>query len=639
MNDISTWFPYRSRRAWSMLLSDIVLIALSYALAFVSRWLIVQPPETPWELYFRTYVATLPLLIALRLGFFAYSGLYRSGWRYAGLLDALRIVKATTLSTLVFIVCLVLTYAVLGVTYSRFIFAAEWVYITFAMVGTRFSMRIKKEVLQWRREGRRNVLIVGAGNAGVMLLKQILSTPALNYYPRGFIDDDPAKQGLLMQGVPVVGTRADMPSLIHTLFIEEVLIAIPSASGKAIREIMETCNTLGVRFKTLPSVTDIVDGKVAISDLHDVDILDILRREPIQLDMAAIRRTLSGKSILVTGAGGSIGSELCRQIALYHPSELVLVELSEYNLYQVTHELARMAPDVTVYPYIADIKNESRLRYIFDTHKPTHVFHAAAYKHVPIMERNPVEAVLNNVKGTLQVVQEADRAGCQECVMISTDKAVRPTSIMGATKRVAEKYVHAFNTVSATRFISVRFGNVLGSSGSVLPLFKEQIIRGGPVTVTHPEVTRYFMLIPEAAQLVLEASTLGDVGDIFILDMGEPVKIVELARNLIRLMGKTPNGDIDIIFTGLRPGEKLHEELIYDGTEQKTRVEKIFVTRAEPPSWDDIQEKIADLIAVASVNNSARIYECLKACVPEYMLRENEEEDLDRLKNISYMTE
>lgn len=629
MNNIRSWFNVHSRRVWVILFSDILIISVSYALAFLTQWLVVQPPETPWDLYFRTYGATLPLLIVLRIAFFASSGLYRSGWRYAGLVDALRIIKATVISSLVFIVCIVLTYAVLDVTYSRFVFAADWVYVTFAILGTRFSMRIKKEVLNWRREGRQNVLIVGAGSAGVMLLRQILSNQSLNYYPRGFIDDNPKKQGMLIQGVPVIGTRAELPSLIHTLFIEEVLIAIPSASGKAIREIMETCNTLGVRFKTLPSVSDIVDGKVTISDLRDVDILDLLRREPIQLDTDKIKDSIAGRTVLVTGAGGSIGSELCRQIALYHPAQLILVELSEFNLYKISGELKRTAPDIDVYPYIADIKNESRLRHIFEEHRPTRVFHAAAYKHVPIMERNPVEAVLNNVKGTMQVVQEADRIGCEECVMISTDKAVRPTSIMGATKRVAEKYVQAFNTISGTRFISVRFGNVLGSSGSVLPLFKEQIIRGGPVTVTHPEITRYFMLIPEAAQLVLEAATLGENGDIFILDMGQPVRILELARHVIRLMGKIPNVDIDIIFTGLRPGEKLHEELVYDGTEQKTRIEKIFVTRSDPPQWDEIQEKVADLIAVATVNNIARVYECLRECVPEYTQQIMEEDTTD----------
>ncbi len=626
MNNMRTWFNIHSRRIWAILFTDIVIISASYALAFLTRWLVVQPPATPWDLYFRTYSATVPLLLVLRIAFFASHGLYRSGWRYAGLIDALRIIKATVVSSLVFIVCIVLTYAVLGVTYSRFVFAADWVFVTFAILGTRFSMRIKKEVLNRRREGRQNVLIVGAGSAGVMLLRQILSNQNLNYYPRGFIDDEPKKQGMLIQGVPVIGTRAELPTLIHTLFIEEVLIAIPSASGKAIREIMETCNTLGVRFKTLPSVSDIVDGKVTISDLRDVDILDLLRREPIQLDTEKIKKSITGRCVLVTGAGGSIGSELCRQIALYQPAQLVLVELSEFNLYQISGELKRTAPDIDVYPYIADIKNESRLRHIFEEHRPARVFHAAAYKHVPIMERNPVEAVLNNVKGTMQVIQEADRIGCEECVMISTDKAVRPTSIMGATKRVAEKYVQAFNTISSTRFISVRFGNVLGSSGSVLPLFKEQIIRGGPVTVTHPEVSRYFMLIPEAAQLVLEAATLGENGDIFILDMGQPVRILELARHVIRLMGKTPNADIDIIFTGLRPGEKLHEELVYDGTEQKTRVEKIFVTRSDPPRWEEIQEKVADLIAVSTVNNIARVYECLRECVPEYAPQNSSEQ-------------
>ncbi len=423
---------------------------------------------------------------------------------------------------------------------------------------------------------------------------------------------------MLIQGIPVVGTRAELPTLVHTLFIEEVFIAIPSASGKAIRDIIETCNTLGIKFKTLPTVTDIVDGKVAISDLREVDILDLLRRDPIKLDTEKISKNLKGEVVLVTGGGGSIGSELCRQISLYHPRELVLVELSEFNLYQIERELELKFPDLKIFPYIADIKNEHRLRAIFEKHKPSLVFHAAAYKHVPIMEQNPEEAVLNNLKGTMNVAQTADKFNCREFVMISTDKAVRPTSIMGATKRAAEKFVQSFNTTSSTNYISVRFGNVLDSSGSVLPLFKEQIIRGGPVTVTHPEITRYFMLIPEAAQLVLEAATLGNGGEIFILDMGEPVKIIDLARNLIQLMGKQPNVDVDITFTGLRPGEKLHEELMYDGSEDHTILEKILVTSSKEEVWEDFNEKICDLIAVATVSNVPKIYECLHEIVPEY---------------------
>jgi len=623
---LTTWFGPKGGRRWWLLVGDIILIIISYAAAISAHALVKYYPEISSELlntYLKSFFYTVPLLVILRVAFFGHFGLYRSGWRYAGLRDSLRIVQATTLSSIVFIVCVVLTASTLKIGYSPSYFPADWLLITVLIIVTRFSMRIKKELLSWKREGKTNVLIVGAGSAGVLLLREIINNPTLNYFPRGFIDDDTKKQGLIIQGVPVVGTRVDLPTLIHTLFIEEVLIAIPSASGKAIREIIETCNTMGIKFKTLPSVTDIVDGKVTVSDLRDVDIMDILRRDPIHLDTARIKNALQDKVVLVTGGGGSIGSELCRQISHYKPKELVIVELSEFNLYQIDKELKRKFKNLKIFSYIADIKNEARLKYIFEKHRPNYVFHAAAYKHVPIMEQNPVEAVLNNIKGTMHVAQAADKFGCGEFVMVSTDKAVKPSSIMGATKRVAEIYVQSFNTISDTNFISVRFGNVLGSSGSVIPLFKEQIIRGGPVTVTHPEITRYFMLIPEASQLVLEAATFGKGGEIFILDMGEPVKIIDLARNLIRLMGKQPDIDIPIMFTGLRPGEKLHEELVYDGSELPTMMEKIMVTRSEPRNWDDIHEKVCDIIAVASVNNVERTYECLRDLVPEYSALNN----------------
>lgn len=654
------WFAPRGGKLIALLLGDLLLIVLSYALAHALYAAIKQPflfqqhltPEavaqvaqafggaTPAQIradHVRTFAFTVPLLVLLRFIFFGHFGLYRSGWRYAGLRDIINIVKATTLSSGLFFVIFSLTSKRLDIAFAPTIPVFDWAILTTLIVLTRFSLRIKKELLSWRRAGGVNVLIVGAGDAGVMLLREIVNNPGLDYYPRGFVDDDPEKAGLVIQGVPVVGARAALPHLIPTLFIREVLIAIPSASGRAIREIIETCNTLGVKFKTLPSVTEIVDGTVRIADLHDVDVMDILRREPVRLDTARIRGKIEGQTILVTGGGGSIGSELCRQIAHFNPKELVLVELSEYNLFQTSNELRRRHPGLAVRPYIADIKNEARLDLIFGQHAPALVFHAAAYKHVPIMEQNPVEAVLNNIKGTLNVVQAADKAGCSEFVMISTDKAVRPTSIMGATKRVAEKIVQCYNTISRTNFVSVRFGNVLDSSGSVLPTFKEQIMHGGPVTVTHPEITRYFMLIPEAAQLVLEAATMGDGGEIFILDMGEPVRILDLARNLIRLMGKQPDQDIRIAFTGLRPAEKLHEELVYDGTEQRTRIQKIFVTRAPAADWETLQEQVSDLIAVATVNNVPRIYECLREIVPEYQ-RSATADELYNAADVSVIT-
>ncbi len=620
---LRSWFGARGGKLWLLVLTDILAVTFSFAVILTLHALVKYYPELKSRPdiirnYVDLFLYTLPLLLVFRIITFGHFGLYRSGWRYAGLPDALNIIKATLLSSIFVFVCVVLTSKIFKITWAPSVFLGDWILLTAIIGVSRFSMRIKKEFIAWRQPGKINILIVGAGSAGVMLLRELISNSTLNYFPRGFVDDARDKQGMLIQGVPVVGTRKDLPTLIHTLFVEEVFIAIPSASGAAIREIIEMCNTLGVKFKTLPSVTDIMDGRVTVSDLRDVDIMDILRREPVELETEKIRLKIRDSVVLVTGGGGSIGSELCRQIALYRPRELILIELSEFNLYKVDMELRRKFPGLNVFSYIADIKNESRLRFIFEQHSPQIVFHAAAYKHVPIMEVNPVEAVLNNVKGTILLAQTADKFKCQEFIQISTDKAVRPTSIMGATKRISEKYVQSLNTVSETNYISVRFGNVLDSSGSVLPLFKEQIIRGGPVTVTHPEVTRYFMLIPEAAQLVLEAATMGTGGEIFILNMGEPVRILDLARNLIQLMGKQPNRDIDIIFTGLRPGEKLHEELVYEGNEQPTHMKKILYTRANASDYTDLEEHISDLIAVATVNNVARIHECLREIVPEY---------------------
>ncbi|MBR6463618.1 polysaccharide biosynthesis protein, partial [bacterium] len=533
--------------------------------------------------------------------------------------DAVNIAKAVSVSTLVACIVTILVSKIptKPFNYSVYIFLGDMVIATVLITTMRFSMRLKKEFLAWRRTGRKNVLIVGAGDAGVMLLREI-NANLPKYAVVGFIDDDPKKQGMLIQGVPVLGNRNQLETIVHTTFTEEVFIAIPSASGHAIKEVAETCNALKIRYKTLPSVNDIVDGKVTVSDLREVDILDVLRRDPVELDLPAIKNKIRGKRVLVTGAGGSIGSEMCRQIALFKPEELILLELCEFNLYQIDRELRAKFPELKICPYIADIKNEARLDSIFSKHHPQIVFHAAAYKHVPIMELNPLEAVLNNVKGTYQIACAADKAGCEEFIQISTDKAVKPSSIMGATKRVAEKFVQSLNTISSTRFISVRFGNVLGSSGSVLPLFREQIIKGGPVTVTHPDMTRYFMLIPEAAQLVLEAATIGEGGEIFILNMGEPVKIVDLANQLIRLMGKRPGSDVQIVFTGLRPGEKMHEQLVYDGSEQPTKMKKIMVTRTNPEDYEELKEKILELIDAAAFGNEAETRSELCKIVPEY---------------------
>ena len=607
-------FSSRAPLVWLLVTVDTLLCAASFlAMTFMHA----QSAQKPFADYAVMVCNVLPILLIVRLTAFAAFKLYRSGWRYAGLHDAVTIAKAVATGTMVAYILTVIFSKFRSFDSSIYIFLGDMVLATVFIITTRFSMRLKKELLSWSRTGRKNALIVGAGDAGVMLLREI-NTNLPQYAVLGFIDDDPEKASMLIQGVPVLGTRQELETIIHTRFIEEVFIAIPSASGHAIKEVAEVCNNLHVKYKTLPSVNDIVDGKVTVSDLREVDILDVLRREPVELDVPAIKNKIFNKKILVTGAGGSIGSEMCRQIALFKPKELILLELCEFNLYQIDRELKGRFPNLTICPYIADIKNSARLEMIFKRHQPDIVFHAAAYKHVPIMELNPLEAVQNNVKGTLEIACAADRFGCSEFIQISTDKAVKPSSIMGATKRVAEKFVQSLNATSSTKFISVRFGNVLGSSGSVLPLFREQIIKGGPVTITHPEMTRYFMLIPEAAQLVLEAATIGEGGEIFILNMGEPVRIVDLANQLIELMGKRPGTDIEIVYTGLRPGEKLHEQLIYDGSEQPTRTKKIMVTKTNPEDYETLREKIDDLISLASVGNEDRMRETLCLIVPEY---------------------
>jgi len=607
--------PSRTPLVWLMLIMDALLITISFLAITLMH---ASAAEKPFHDYLTMIAYVLPIVLVTRLIVFACFNLYRSGWRYAGLHDAVNIAKAVAVSAMIAYIITTIASRLShhAFSYSVFISLGDMVIATVLITTMRFSMRLKKEFLR-RSTGRKNVLIVGAGDAGVMLLREI-SSHLPQYAVVGFIDDDPQKQNMIIQGVPVLGTRAQLETIVHTTFAEEVFIAIPSASGFAIKEVAETCNALKIKYKTLPSVNDIMDGKVTISDLREVDILDVLRRDPVELDLPAIKNKIKGKRVLVTGAGGSIGSEMCRQIALFKPEELILLELCEFNLYQIDRELKAKFPELKICPYIADIKNESRLDHIFAEHKPQIVFHAAAYKHVPIMELNPLEAVLNNVKGTYQIAMAADKHGCEEFIQISTDKAVKPSSIMGATKRVAEKFVQSLNTISSTRFISVRFGNVLGSSGSVLPLFREQIIKGGPVTVTHPDMTRYFMLIPEAAQLVLEAATIGQGGEIFILNMGEPVKIVDLAHQLIKLMGKRPGTDIQIVYTGLRPGEKLHEQLVYDGSEQPTKMKKIMVTRTNPEDYDELKEKIMELIDMAAFGHESEMRDELLKIVPEY---------------------
>jgi FlaA1/EpsC-like NDP-sugar epimerase len=487
--------------------------------------------------------------------------------------------------------------------------------------GLRMLIRLyHEEFFAESRGALRRFLIIGAGNAGEALLRELMRRKDTPYQVVGFVDDDPAKYRMKIHGVPVLGTVEQLPQICQKYSIDEIAIAIPSATPKQMRRVVQICQGTKLRFSTVPSITDIASGKLRVSQIRDVDINDLLGREEVKLDVEGIQRFLRGKTILVTGAGGSIGSEMCRQVCGFGPRCLLLLEQAENPLFFIEGELRKTFPNVPLEPLICDITDRVRVDQIFDRYRPEVVIHAAAHKHVPLMELNPGEAIKNNVIGTMNVANAADRIGSEHFVMISTDKAVNPTSIMGSSKRIAEMYIQDLNNTSKTHFVTVRFGNVLGSNGSVVPIFKKQIAEGGPVTVTHPEMRRYFMTIPEASQLVLQAAAIGKGGEIFVLDMGEPVKIVDLARDLITLSGFRPGEDIEIVFTGLRPGEKLFEELSIAGEDMVPTVHpKIAVWKNIPKDRQFLRTHIQQLIEAAYAQDRRRIVELIKILIPQYM--------------------
>lgn len=487
--------------------------------------------------------------------------------------------------------------------------------------GARMAVRLYHE--EYFARGTKAVkrfLIVGAGDAGEALLREMLRTRADEYRVVGFIDDDPIKQGIRIHGVPVLGAVDKLPQICTEQKIDEIGIAMPSANHKQLRRVVQVCQGAKIRFRTVPSITDIASGKLRVSQIRDVDINDLLGRDVVHLDLAEIEQFLKGQVVLVTGAGGSIGSEMCRQVCHFEPRRLLLVEQAENPLFFIERELRAQFDKVPIRAIVCDITDRQRLNGIFTEHAPSVVIHAAAHKHVPLMEINAGEAIKNNVQGTMAVADAADAHGAAHFVMISTDKAVNPTSIMGSTKRVAEMYIQDLNQTSRTHFVTVRFGNVLGSNGSVVPIFKQQIAAGGPVTVTHPEMRRYFMTIPEASQLVLQAATMGQGGEIFVLDMGEPVKIVDLARELITLSGFRPGEDIEIAFAGVRPGEKLFEELSIAGEDMlPTRHPKIGIWKNIPKDRHVLRSEIDDLVTVARAGDYDAIVAAVKILIPEYL--------------------
>ncbi|NVN92298.1 MAG: polysaccharide biosynthesis protein [Desulfuromonadales bacterium] len=602
-----------NKRRLIVFFCDTSLVALSLTLGFLLRFDFSIPAEQT-DLFWQC----LLVMVLVKPLVFAVIGFYQSMWSYASLHDGVQILKGVTLASFlaVFAILFLRQFAPI----PRSIFLLDYFLLLFLITTSRLTWRVCRENFRVDRnnDGPRT-LIVGAGAAGSLLLKEICRHPRSVYNIVGFVDDDPEKRGMKLHGIPVLGTSKNLKALIRFNEIEDVIMAMPSADGKTIRAIVDSCKHAHVKFKTLPSIGDLIDGDFSISQIKNVEIEDLLGREPVDMDKQLIGGYLTGKRVLVTGAAGSIGSEISRQIAQFSPEKLILFDQAETPLYEIEKELMARFPVLKILPLIADVRDTAMVEAAFKEFSPEVVFHAAAYKHVPMMEYNPAQAVLNNVFGSRNVADAAHRFKVLNFVMVSTDKAVNPTNVMGATKRAAEIYIQALSHASATKFTTVRFGNVLGSNGSVIPLFKEQIAKGGPVTVTDKRVIRYFMTIPEATQLVLQAGSMGNASEILVLDMGDPVRIVDLAEDLIRLSGLTPYEDIDIIFTGLRPGEKMFEELLLNGEGiMPTAHKKIKVLSPLTIEREPVTKELDLLFAAARSNNLKNLMESLKRLVPEF---------------------
>jgi len=619
----------RALRTGVFLILDALFINIAYLGALALRFDAVIPGE-----YVTHYFIFAAVVTVTTITVYYFSGLYRKMWQYASVREMYNVLLGVTVATLVVIaVSYIFIYPESGMSpMPRSIYPIAWLINLGLTGGSRFALRslreyrngaaLVKEQTADKPVKAKRVLIAGAGEAGVMVARELRSHHGLAMEPVGFIDDDNRKRGLDLFSIPVLGGREDIPRLVEEYRVNEIIIAMPSAPGRIIRGIVDICKRAGVRVKTLPGVYDLIDGKVSVSQLRDVQLEDLLGRDPVQLDMESIAAYLEGKVVLVTGAGGSIGSELCRQAARFQPGALVLLDNTENNLFDIEQELSERIPELRQYGELADIRDEAHMQWVFEHYSPQVVFHAAAYKHVPLMERFPEHAVSNNIRGTYNVASAARKYGCETFIFVSTDKAVNPTSVMGASKRGAELVVRYFNEMCRrdkmkSRFAAVRFGNVLGSRGSVIPTFKRQISAGGPVTVTHPEMLRYFMTIPEAVQLIIQSGSLANGGEIFILDMGEPVRILDLAQDLIRLSGLTPDKDIEIKFTGIRPGEKLREELFTDREKMSaTKYSRIFIAQNGDASPEDAQLLLNKVCQGYGLHDSSEARALLSALFP-----------------------
>ncbi|MBN2447420.1 MAG: polysaccharide biosynthesis protein [Phycisphaerae bacterium] len=630
-NNNGPWMWARTHRALLSVGAHLILFVLAWFLAFGVAYNFKQFGD-----WFKPFF--LPLLVpvvAIKLAIFTWMGLHRGWWRYVSLRDVFQVTRAAWLG---FFCAFVLYYLLanarlFGLTINFFggggadrfpdsVFLIDFAGTIALICGARFAVRLYYEEIGPAVDMvAPRLLIIGAGNAAENVVREILRLPTLNYRVVGFLDDDRSKWRGQIHGIEVLGGIDQVKAVCDEQDVDEILIALPSATRDQMRRVVELCQGTALRFKTLPAISDLIAGKPQYGQIREVDINDLLGRAPVTLDVDEIAQFIKNRVVMVTGAGGSIGSEMCRQIAAFGPRRLILAEQAEQNLFEIDKELRRDRADLNIVPYIVDIGDARRVRRILELEQPTAVVHAAAHKHVPMMEYNPGEAIKNNIHGTRTLADAAVAAHVEKFVMISTDKAVNPTSIMGCSKRVAEMYVQGLARQAATQFVTVRFGNVLGSSGSVIPIFKEQIARGGPVTVTHPDMVRYFMTIPEAAQLVLQAASMGKGGEIFVLDMGDPVKIVDLARDLITLSGYRPNEDIPIEFCGIRPGEKLYEELAIDGEDvSRTAHPKIGIWQNITVDLNELVPVIDSLLERCDTFSRDDVRRELKAVVPEFQL-------------------
>lgn len=606
---------------FALMFIDLVLINVAYLLSLFIRFEGVI--DSQFLSYLPTYLDNAIYITAIKLGVFYYFKMYKTMWVYASVTELYNIVIAALVSNAGVLSFLFIRQANLPRSIHILATLIDMVLIG----GLRFSFRaFSKNPVQkiMKKDRMKRIMIIGAGDAGVMVMREYRNHLQLNSEPVVMIDDDVKKQGQVINGVPVVGGRQSILSTVENYHIDEIVIALPSASKREVREIIDICKETKSKLKILPGFYELIDGNISIKEIRDVEIGDLLGREEVRVDLDQISSYIKDRVVMVTGGGGSIGSELCRQIAGFNPKELIVLDIYENSAYEIQNELKRNFKDLNLKVLIGSIRDRSRIDQIFKEENPQVVFHAAAHKHVPLMEESPKEAIKNNVFGTLNLVQVADKYNVEKFVMISTDKAVNPTNIMGASKRICEMIIQSANVNSNTEYVAVRFGNVLGSNGSVIPLFKKQIENGGPVTVTHEDVIRYFMTIPEAVQLVIQAGAMAKGGEIFILDMGDPVRIMDLAKDLIRLSGFEPGVDIPIEVTGLRPGEKLFEELLLDEEGiMSTKHDKILIGKPTFTDYRLLIKSLDELKRIIKEDDDQDLVQYVKHIVPTY--KDNDE--------------